>query len=206
MSICPKVTHPGSNPVLNDYLAYLPTVKDSSMAVEDRNKGNVPFSKADLVGIVLKAVPTSWINQYNLTHLTPPKSPRLLLLDLENIERLTNKKRTESAKAKGKDGPAFAWGLRQGAGKREFPSHFFADSFLAGEKKKRKTLGPWVAWPPHQILQVLHIFSELKKRRGMCVRGSPHYSEFCLRQTPNHLSHRFAWNSVAGNDIDCREK
>jgi hypothetical protein len=34
------VTHMG---LLNDYLAYLPTVKDSSMAVEDTKKGNVPF-------------------------------------------------------------------------------------------------------------------------------------------------------------------
>ena len=94
--------------LLNDYLAYLPTVKDSSMAVEDTKKGNVPFDKADLAGIVLKAVPTSWVNQYNLTHSTLPKSPRLLLPDLENIERVMNKKRAESAKAKGKDGTASA--------------------------------------------------------------------------------------------------
>ena len=47
--------------LLNDYLAYLPTVKDSSMAVEDTEKGNVPFNKADLARIVLKAVPTSWV-------------------------------------------------------------------------------------------------------------------------------------------------
>jgi hypothetical protein len=50
--------------LLNDYLAYLLTVKDSSMAVEDTKKGNVPFDEADLAGIVLKAVPTSWVNQY----------------------------------------------------------------------------------------------------------------------------------------------
>ena len=74
--------------LLNDYLAYLPTVKDSSMAVTDTKKGNVLFDEADLAGIVLKAVPTSWVNQYNLTHLTLPKSPRMLLPDLENIERV----------------------------------------------------------------------------------------------------------------------
>jgi hypothetical protein len=96
--------------LLNDYLAYLPTVKDSSMADEDTKKRNVPFDKADLAGIVLKIVPTSWVNQYNLTHLTLPKSPRLLLPDLENIERVMNKKRAGSAKAKakGKDGTALA--------------------------------------------------------------------------------------------------
>ncbi len=94
--------------LLNDYLAYLPTVKDSSMAVTDTKKGNVPFNEADLAGIVLKAVPTSWVNQYNLTHSTLPKSPRLLLPDLENIEHVTNKKRAELAKARGKDGTALA--------------------------------------------------------------------------------------------------
>jgi hypothetical protein len=44
--------------LLNDYLAYLPMVKDSSMAVEDTKKDNVPFDKADLAGILLKAIPT----------------------------------------------------------------------------------------------------------------------------------------------------
>ncbi len=78
------------------------------MVVEDMKKGNVPFDEADLAGIVLKAVPASWVNQYNLTHLTLLKSSRLLLPDLKNIERPMNKKRTESAKAKGKDGAASA--------------------------------------------------------------------------------------------------
>jgi hypothetical protein len=94
--------------LLNDYLAYLPTVEDSSMAVTDTKKGNVPFDEADLAGIVLKAVPTLWVNQYNLTHSTLPKSPRLLLPDMENIERIMNEKRAESAKAKGKEGTASA--------------------------------------------------------------------------------------------------
>ena len=94
--------------LLNNYPAYLPMVKDSSMAVEGTKKGNVPLGEADLAGIVLKAVPTSWVNQYNLTHSTLPKSPRLLLPDLENIERVMNKKRAELAKVRGKDGAALA--------------------------------------------------------------------------------------------------
>ncbi len=94
--------------LLKDYLAYLSMVKDSSMAVTDTRKGNVPFNEADLAGIVLKAVPTSWVNQNNLTHSTLPKSPRLLLPDLENIERVMSKKRAKSAKARGKDGTALA--------------------------------------------------------------------------------------------------
>ncbi len=60
--------------LLNDYLVHLPTVKDTSMAVEGTKKGNKLFGKADLAGIMLKAVPSSWVNQYNLTHSTLPKS------------------------------------------------------------------------------------------------------------------------------------
>ena len=70
--------------------------------------GNISFNKADLAGIVLKTVPASWVNQYNLTHLTLLKSPRLLLPDLENIKRVMNEKREELAKARGKDGMALA--------------------------------------------------------------------------------------------------
>ncbi len=40
--------------------------------------------------------------------MTLPKSLRLLLSDLENIEHVMNKKRVESAKAKGEDGIALA--------------------------------------------------------------------------------------------------
>ena len=71
--------------LLNDYLAHLPTVKDSPMAVEDTRKGNVSFNEADLARIMLKAIPSSWVNQYNLAHWMLPKSPRQLLPDLENI-------------------------------------------------------------------------------------------------------------------------
>ena len=38
--------------VLNDYLAYLPTVFDSLMAVAGTKKVNVPFNEADLAGIM----------------------------------------------------------------------------------------------------------------------------------------------------------
>jgi hypothetical protein len=45
--------------ILNDYLAFLPTVYSSSMAVEGTKKGNVPFNEADLARIVLSLVPVS---------------------------------------------------------------------------------------------------------------------------------------------------
>ncbi len=72
--------------VLNDYPAYLPTVFDSSMAVAGTKKLNMPFDKADLAGIVLNLVPSSWVNQYNMTHSMLPKNPRAFLNNLEAIE------------------------------------------------------------------------------------------------------------------------
>jgi hypothetical protein len=38
--------------VLNDYLAYLPTVFDSLMAIAGTKKMNMPFDEADLARIV----------------------------------------------------------------------------------------------------------------------------------------------------------
>jgi hypothetical protein len=72
--------------VLNDYLAYLPTVYDLLMAIAATKKMNVPFDEADLAKILLNLVPSSWVNQYNTTHSTLPKSPRALLNDLEAIK------------------------------------------------------------------------------------------------------------------------
>jgi hypothetical protein len=67
--------------VLNDYVRHLPTLKDSPKAVLTTKKGNIPFGGADLAAIVLEAVPMTWQNQYNLTHLTVPKSMHALLPD-----------------------------------------------------------------------------------------------------------------------------
>jgi hypothetical protein len=49
--------------VLNDYLAYLPKVFDLSMAVAGTKKMNVLFDEANLAGIMLNSVPSSWVNQ-----------------------------------------------------------------------------------------------------------------------------------------------
>jgi len=104
-----SVKKPQCVPVrLNDYLAYLPMVKDSRKAVEDTKKGNMPFDKADLASIILKSLPPTWLNQYDLNHTTLPKSPRQLLPDLEAIERVMNEKHNEKMKAKAKDAAALA--------------------------------------------------------------------------------------------------
>jgi hypothetical protein len=68
--------------ILNNYLAHLPTVFNSPMAVEGTKKGNVLFDEVDLAGIVLNSVPVSWMNQYNMTHTALPDRTRTLLQDL----------------------------------------------------------------------------------------------------------------------------
>ncbi len=103
--------------LLDNYLAHLSTVKDSPMAVEDRMKGNVPFDQANLARIMLKAIPSSWVNQYNLTNTMLPKSPRQWLPDLENIKSVMNKKRVETAMARAKNSAASA-GMKSGPTKR----------------------------------------------------------------------------------------
>ncbi len=90
--------------VFNNYLAYLPTVFDSPMAVAGTRKMNVPLDKADLAGIVLNLVLSSWVNQYNMTHSMLPKNLRALLNNLEAIERVMDKKHNASLKAKAKEG------------------------------------------------------------------------------------------------------
>ncbi len=89
--------------VLNDYLAYLPTVFDSSMAVAGTKKMNVLFNEADLARIMLNLVPSSWVNQYNMTHSTLPKNPTALLNNLEAIEQVMDEKHSTSLKAKAKE-------------------------------------------------------------------------------------------------------
>jgi hypothetical protein len=92
--------------VLNNYLAYLPMVFDLLMAVAGTKKMNVPFNEADLAGIVLNSVPSSWVNQYDMTHSTLPKNPRALLNNLETIERVMDEKHNATLKAKAKEATA----------------------------------------------------------------------------------------------------
>ncbi len=107
--------------VLNDYLAFLSTVYNSSMAVEGRKKCNVPFDEADLARMVLNLVPVSWMNQYNMMHSTLPKSPRALLLDLDAIKRIMDKKHQAGLKAKAKEVSA-ASAIAKGSSKKRSAS------------------------------------------------------------------------------------
>ncbi len=86
--------------VLNDYVEHLPTLKDSPKAVPMMEKGNIPFSKADLSIIVLASVPMSWQNRYNLNHSTVPESTCTLL------EQVMVEKQSKNLKANCKGGTA----------------------------------------------------------------------------------------------------
>jgi hypothetical protein len=92
--------------VLNDNLAYLPTVFDLLMAIAGTKKMNVPFDEADLARIVLNLVPSSWVNQYNMSHSTLPKNPRALLNNLEAIKQVMDEKHSASLKVKAKEASA----------------------------------------------------------------------------------------------------
>ncbi len=89
--------------ILNNYLAHLPTVFNSPIAVEGTKKGNVPFNEADLARIILNSAPVSWINQYNMAHTTLPDRTRTLLQDLELIKHIMDKKHKADQKAKAKE-------------------------------------------------------------------------------------------------------
>ncbi len=104
--------------ILNDYLAYLPTVFNSLMAVAGTKKMNVPFDEADLAGVVLNLVPSSWENQYNMTHSTLPKNPRALLNNLEAIEQVMDEKHGASLKAKAKEASAASAATKGSSQKR----------------------------------------------------------------------------------------
>jgi hypothetical protein len=104
--------------VLNDYLAYLPMVFDFLMAVAGTKKMYAPFAEADLAGTVLNLVPSSWVNQYNMMHLTLPKNPRALLNNLEAIEQVMNEKHSASLKAKAKEGSAASAATKGSSKKR----------------------------------------------------------------------------------------
>ncbi len=62
------------------------------MEVASTEKGNKPFNKATLVGMIMVMCLIVWRNQYNLTHKTVPESPRTMLPDLGNIKKVIVKK------------------------------------------------------------------------------------------------------------------
>jgi hypothetical protein len=115
--VCQYMAHMG---VLNNYLSFLPTVFNSSMAVEGTKKGNMPFNEADLAGIILNSVLISWMNQYNMMHSTLPDGTRTLLQDLESIKRVMEERHEAGLKAKAKEASASA--ITKGTSKKHSAS------------------------------------------------------------------------------------
>jgi len=84
---------------LHKYLEQLLMIKNSPQAVASTECGNVPFNKSMLASILLNHLPGAWRNQYNVTHSIVLESPRAILLDLENLEKVFVKKLNEAARA-----------------------------------------------------------------------------------------------------------
>ncbi len=84
---------------LNKYIGLLPAIKNSPQAVVSTELGNVPFNEMTLASIILNHLPVAWRTQYSLTHTLVPKSPRAILVDLENIKKLFVEKTNEAARA-----------------------------------------------------------------------------------------------------------
>ena len=84
---------------LNKHLGLLPTIKNSPQAVVSTELGNVPFNEMTLASIILNHLPVVWRTQYALTHMLVPKSPRAILVDLENIEKIFVEKANKAARA-----------------------------------------------------------------------------------------------------------
>jgi len=84
---------------LNKYLGLLPTIKNSPQAVTSTELGNMPFNETMLASIILNHLPVAWRTQYSLTHALVPESPRAIIVDLENIEKLYAEKANEAARA-----------------------------------------------------------------------------------------------------------
>jgi hypothetical protein len=86
--------------VLNDYIRYLPTLKDSPKAVPMTKKENITFGEADLAAIVLASVLMLRQNQYSLNHSTVLEATCTLIPDLEAIESIMVEEQYKKLKAK----------------------------------------------------------------------------------------------------------
>jgi hypothetical protein len=80
----------------------------------------MPFNEVDLAGIILNSVLVSWMNQYNMRHMTLPNGTRTLLQDLELIKRIMEEKHKAGRKAKGKEASASA--ITKGSSKKRSAS------------------------------------------------------------------------------------
>ena len=75
----------------------------------EKNHSNTELSNFELTIVILRAVPTAWVNSYKLAHPVIPMDSKKLIKDLEVIEKSENSKRKleekkeSSKKKKAKD-------------------------------------------------------------------------------------------------------
>lgn len=78
---------------INSYFVLLPCLKDTKLAPDDMPRANIELSNFELTTVLLRAVPQSWVNSYELTHPVIPVDSKTLREDLEVIEKSENSKR-----------------------------------------------------------------------------------------------------------------
>jgi hypothetical protein len=78
---------------INSYFVLLPCLKDTTLAPEDMPRANKELSNFELTTVILRAVPTAWVNSYKLTHPVIPMDSKKLREDLEVIEKSESSKR-----------------------------------------------------------------------------------------------------------------
>ena len=96
------------------------------------------------MSFILLHLPLAWRNQYDLMHKTVPESPRAMLLDFENIEKLFANRYNENARAnKAKAATASKTAERmpkkrvhEGGSKEEPPQKAVLPSFVSGAEQQ----------------------------------------------------------------------
>jgi len=74
-------------------------VRKLARTPNEETEPQTSFNKTTLTSIVLSHLPAAWRTQYALMHALVPESPRAILVDLENIEKLFAEKANEAARA-----------------------------------------------------------------------------------------------------------
>ncbi len=117
---------------LNRYLPFLPCKKESPHAGTETVARNVSYTAAEQCAILLRCIPTSWYNQWNLTNVTMVEKPDVLRVQLEAIEKVMDQKRLEEKSKQ----PSANSEKKEGAKKR---SNSGSNDTIHVPRKKQKT-------------------------------------------------------------------
>ena len=120
---------------LNSFVSLLPCIYNGPRATQ-ATKPVAPFDEAELANLLLRMCPDSWQNQYNLNQDTIPQDSGMLLIVLENIEKLGITATVTQKPAMNGNGNLFYFGHlakegRRGGGRGE--SHLQATTLALSE-------------------------------------------------------------------------